>query len=72
MKAKLTRRPVSIFIYVDIQETIKIHCIFLFSGDGLNKIFFPIFTPIGVVGNILSFLVRFLNVHLLNNMIPPI
>ena len=30
----------------------------LFPGEGLNRFYMPIFTPVGVLGNILSFLVR--------------
>ena len=28
------------------------------SGEGINQVYFPILVPIGVVGNVLSFLVR--------------
>ena len=28
------------------------------SGDGINKSYFPVLVPVGVIGNILSFLVR--------------
>ena len=29
------------------------------SGDVINKYYFPVFIPVGIVGNILSFLVSF-------------
>ena len=31
------------------------------SGEGINKSYFPILVPVGIVGNILSFLVRSVN-----------
>ena len=39
--------------------------IFIFLGNGINKVYFPVFVPVGVTGNILSFLVR----QFLNNVI---
>ena len=44
--------------YVD---TISI-CLFTFpfAGDTIKQFFFPLFVPIGIVGNSLSFLVRIL------------
>ena len=31
---------------------------YFFSGEALNKYYFPTFVPAGVVGNLLSFMVR--------------
>ena len=36
----------------------------LYSGDGLNNFYIPVFVPIGLIGNILSFLVSSLHPHL--------
>ena len=33
----------------------------LHSGDALNQFYFPVLVPVGIVGNILSFLVRYYN-----------
>ena len=33
------------------------HFQYFFSGDFINRYYFPVFIPIGIVGNILSFLV---------------
>ena len=30
----------------------------MYLGDGINRIYFPVFVPVGVTGNILSFLVN--------------
>ena len=35
-------------------------CCILISGDVINKVYFPILVPVGIIGNLLSFLVRFL------------
>ena len=32
--------------------------LFSFIGEGIEQVYFPIIVPIGVIGNILSFLVR--------------
>ena len=32
-------------------------------GDGINKVYFPVFIPIGILGNILSFVVRLLKTY---------
>ena len=29
-----------------------------FAGEGINKLYFPIFIPIGILGNFLAFMVR--------------
>ena len=36
----------------------------LFSGQDINQVYFPILVPVGVIGNILSFLVRNKNLKL--------
>ena len=37
--------------------TITLHLIFDFEGDVINKYYYPILIPIGIIGNILSILV---------------
>ena len=36
-----------------------------FSGNFINRYYFPVFVPIGVIGNILSFVVRHILLRLL-------
>ena len=33
-------------------------CLPTFQGDGINRMYFPVFVPVGVTGNILSFFVN--------------
>ena len=54
------------FINMDLldlmQRWLNINQNFHFSGEALNKYYFPILIPIGILGNILSFLVSGSNI----------